>query len=105
MSDAFGIWDGQQVGIGAGTFTGSHGHALLWTGTAESVVDLHPNGFIRTLAYGTSDSQQVGYGWLASTGMSHALLWYGIADSYVDLHPSDFLLSEARAVSGGQQVG
>jgi hypothetical protein len=33
---------GQQVGGGAGTATGNLPHALLWSGTAESVVDLHP---------------------------------------------------------------
>jgi hypothetical protein len=70
-----------QVGWGDGQ------HALLWHGTAESVVDLHPAGFDISEARGVSEAGQVGYGLIGGIGgMSHALLWNGTAASVVDLH-------------------
>ena len=39
----------QQVGYGSGN---TDYHALLWSGTAASAVDLHPSGFDRSIAYG-----------------------------------------------------
>ena len=44
-STAFGISDGRQVGYGGFLAGNSVSHALLWHGTAESVVDLHPPQF------------------------------------------------------------
>src|SRR5438132_3540134 len=103
---ASGASDGQQVGYGFGPATGGYGHALLWRGTAASVLDLHPSGFMISRAMGISGGQQVGVGIGPGpeTG-SHALLWTGSAASVVDLHPSGFSRSEASGVSGGQQVG
>ena len=107
---------GQQVGFGAPT--GSIGigltiygsvaiygnHALLWGGTAESVVDLHPvSGYDTTSANGVGGGQQVGWG--GAYGSEHALLWTGTAESVVDLHPSGFSRTIAQAVAAGQQVG
>jgi hypothetical protein len=98
---AYGVSDGQQVG--GGRLPGNVNHALLWMGSADSVVDLHPSGFTDSVVYGVFDGQQVGYG---QTGnLRHALLWTGSADSVVDLHPSGFDNSVAVGVSGGQQVG
>jgi|SRR4051812_14685140 hypothetical protein len=92
----------QQVGDG-------DGHALLWSGSANSVVDLHPlGGYIWSRAHGVSGGQQVGmgvYGVLGISAREHALLWKGSAESVVDLHPSGFSESKALAVAGGQQVG
>jgi hypothetical protein len=51
-STAYGVSAGQQVGWG---FTGSRAHALLWTGSADSVVDLHtflPPEFTASTALG-----------------------------------------------------
>jgi hypothetical protein len=79
------------------------GHAVLWTGSPASVVDLHPSGFDTSYATGVSSGQQVGEGFTG--GQYHALLWTGSAASVVDLHPSGFTSSSACGVSDGQQVG
>ncbi|HTV46819.1 MAG TPA: sigma-70 family RNA polymerase sigma factor [Phycisphaerae bacterium] len=82
-------------------------HALLWSGSAVSVVDLNPKGFISSEARGISGLQQVGYG-TNRTGpeMEHALLWtHGSAASVVDLNPNGFISSQACATNGRQQVG
>src|SRR5262245_5281730 len=57
----------RQAGYGSGSATGGddvfHSHALLWSGTADSAVDLHPtnlNGFSFSTAYSISGTQQVG---------------------------------------------
>lgn len=78
-------------------------HALLWLGTAESVVDLHPSGWIYSRAWGTSGSQQVSWG--RCSGGVHALLWSGTAESHVDLNPAGFWQSSAQGLCGGRQVG
>ncbi len=92
------------MGITGGTF-----HALLWSGSAASCVDLNPSGFTRSEAYDTSDTLQVGFGYGTATGgATHALLWSGSADSYVDLHsllPSSFLDSYAYCIDGSAIYG
>lgn len=61
----------------------------VWSGTAQSYVDLHPSGFTESWAYGTNGKQQVGYGYGTLTGGSNnALLGSGTAQSCVDLNPS-----------------
>ena len=119
---AYGVGGGQQVGEGlihyytpkkGGSYV-SQNHAVLWTGSAASVVDLHPAGFTSSLAYGVGEGQQVGYGSIqyntnkkggSSVVQCHALLWTGSAASVVDLHPAGFASSGALSVAGGQQVG
>jgi hypothetical protein len=80
-------------------------HALLWSGTAASVVDLNPMGFRYSWANAVSGNTQVGNGF-TSTG-NHALLWSGTAASVVDLNPIGLGFSEsvANGVSGNTQVG
>jgi hypothetical protein len=88
-------------------WTGGNSHALLWSSTAASVVDLNPSGFISSYANGTSGGQQVGYG--TTGGNYHALLWSGTAASAVDLQsflPSDYTQSLAEGVdANGNIVG
>src|SRR5438045_3144139 len=55
----YGISATQQVGYGNGP---SQTHALLWSGTPASVVDLHPAAYLDSQAYGVSGGQQVGRG-------------------------------------------
>jgi len=43
-SFAYGISGTQQVGGGSGSATGGNQHALLWSGSAASFVDLNPSG-------------------------------------------------------------
>ena len=100
VSGGFGISGGQQVGYGYGN--GNNEHALLWFGTASSVVDLHPSRLAYSYCFGTSGSQQVGWGY---SGNPHALLWSGTAGSVVDLNPSGFVTSYGLGISGSQQVG
>ncbi len=96
----------QQVGHGSISASGED-HALLWSGTPDSVVDLTPTGFNWAEAWGVEGGQQVGRGHGSATGgAEHALLWSGTPGSLIDLHPAGLLAgSDAYGVSGGQQVG
>jgi hypothetical protein len=94
-----------QVGYGAGASTGNNAHALLWSNTAASKVDLHPSGFIESYAFGTNGTRQVGYG-ITDSGAARALAWNGTAASRVVLHPlTGFTETWANAIFGSQQVG
>lgn len=122
-SAANGVGGGQQVGVanqqrvcgekkggcGSGTYTVFQ--PFLWTGTAESAVNLTPFGlgFGAGTAYGTDGVRQVGVAWkvvgFGAYSSPSAMLWSGTADSAVNLNPFDSGESAAYAVAGGQQVG
>src|SRR5258706_5376244 len=72
---------GQVVGVGSGPATGNiNYHALLWTPSATSGIDLNPTGFTSSQTNSTSGTQQVGLGSGPRTGNNlHALLWSGSA--------------------------
>ena len=91
----YGVSGNQQVGTGVAP--DSNSHALLWEGTAASVVDLTPGTI--GWADATDGAQQVGF------TRGGAALWAGTAASYVSLAPSAYGYSEAHAVWGGVQVG
>ncbi|MEY2430110.1 MAG: hypothetical protein QOJ40_2995, partial [Verrucomicrobiota bacterium] len=96
----------QQVGAGYGSASGGYYHALLWSGTAGSAVDLHPSGFDNSYALGISGSQQVGYGYTSGV-IQHALLWSGTAESVVDLGSflsSDYADSIAQGIDADGNV-
>lgn len=107
----------QQVGVGelivdinseGNHFTiKTEDHALLWEGSAASMVDLHPAGFASSQATAAANARQVGYGKPAGTDYNHALLWEGSAASVVDLHPAGFTESLAGGLweHDGYQVG
>jgi hypothetical protein len=81
---------------------------LLWSGSAESCIDLNPSGVDWSWAYGISGTQQVGAGFVFDSVAgfnNHALLWSGTAESCVDLNPSGFTISYAYGTNGTQQVG
>jgi uncharacterized membrane protein len=84
-------------------------HALLWHGTAASMIDLQPSGFKDSCARAAHGNVQVGYGHTSSTGTIHALLWKGGANTAVDLQqylPNTFTSSEAYAIdSAGDILG
>jgi probable HAF family extracellular repeat protein len=86
-----------QVGIGD-VSDGSGGHALLWHGSAGSVVNLNGSSF-ESEAHGAFEDHQVG---IAS---NHAALWSGSADSLVDLNPAGYTQSFALGIWGDRQVG
>jgi hypothetical protein len=122
-SVAMGVGGGQQVGVanqqrtcgekkggcGSGTYTVMQ--PFLWTGSAESAVNLTPFnlGYGGGQAYGTDGVQQVGAGRqqvsLGGYSQPFAVLWTGTADSAVSLNPAGSTESTAYAVAGGQQVG
>jgi hypothetical protein len=105
VSYALGISGSKQVGYGYNV-ENFESHALMWSGSPESVVDLNPLGYSESFANGVSGEFQAGYGYGASTNLSsHALLWNGTAGSAVDLNPIDFTESYANAIAGGSQVG
>jgi hypothetical protein len=101
----------QQAGYGEGSTGAGSDHALLWSGTASSVVDLNPvslAGITASELYGLSANQQVGYGVGPGTlNSNHAMMWSGTAASAVDLNPTDLAISSsaAYATDGLQQVG
>lgn len=107
-SYAFGVKGGQQVGVlgslGDNPLGNSGGAAVLWTGSANSVVALNPAGYIYSLAYGTDGAHQVGWGNTIDTS-AHALLWSGTAASAIDLNPSGFQTSHAYGIANGLVVG
>lgn len=80
-------------------------NALMWTGTAESVVNLHPAGFDISFANAASGDYQVGFGGGAGNFGSPALMWNGTAESVVNLNPTGYGASEAKDISGNSQVG
>lgn len=92
--------------VGAAFFSPIHTQASLWTGTPASWLSLHPVGWDRSYAYGTSGDQQVGYV-EQLTGRRLASLWTGSASSWTSLHPADPRVSRsiALAVAAGEQVG
>lgn len=101
-SFAHGVGGGQQVGIGKHTASGQL-RALLWSGSAESVVGLHPAGTAYDFSWvnATNGSLQVGYARLASSSLNRALVWSGSADSVVSLHstlPGGFLESYGLSI-------
>jgi hypothetical protein len=104
---ALGISGSQQVGYGYGPRTFGLDCALLWSGTADSLVMLSPAGYYKSRALGTSGSQQVGYG--NNEFNDHALLWSGTRDSVVVLHnflSSNYTDSHAYSIdANGKIVG
>jgi hypothetical protein len=102
----------QQVGSGSfhiSDYPYGRSHALLWSGSADSAVDLHPTsiaGMTDSSAVATDGLQQVGEAWVSATASQpHALLWSGSADSAVDLNPAGFIDSYANGLANGKQVG
>lgn len=104
-----GVHGDQQVGHSVPDGINSDSNALLWYGTAASMIDLHgANSSGSSQALATSGSHQVGYrrGDIASGpgGAIHrAVMWSGTLNSMVWLGPDGS--SEALAVAGSQQAG
>ena len=101
------IAGGKQVGTVSTGDPRFQSHAMLFSGSAASAVDLHPAGFAKSSASGTNGAIQVGVGYTSTTGIEgvHALMWRGTASSVVDLHPVGFRDSYAADAAGDEQVG
>jgi hypothetical protein len=91
--------------VGVGRLPSSSDHALLWHGTAESIVDLNPVGFRDSVANAVAGSQQAGAGYPVGDNHYHAILWSGTADSAIDLHPTGFDQSYIWDMTTSTQVG
>ena len=81
------------------------GHAFLWTGSAQSAVDLSPAGAEISEAWGAGGGQQVGWGKVTATGALDSFLWTGTAASAIDLTPAGHSNSTAYGTDGVHQVG
>jgi len=93
----------QQVGYGALLISGNQfEHAIVWSGSANSAVDLNPAGFDISFAVGTNGAVQVGFGNGPTTGNDdHALLWTGTTASVQDLNsllPFAAVTSDATSI-------
>lgn len=94
-TEAYGAWGNDQVGVGrAGSFGNSTTWAMLWHGTADSMIILHEASFpYDTAALAVYDNTQVG--WVGQ----HATLWHGTPESEVNLNPAGYFASDASGVS------
>jgi len=93
-----------QVGYGSGPSTGGNSHAILWSGTAESLIDLNPDGYDGSVIYGVGGGQQVGVGFDLGTNL--AILWPApTAGSAVNLTPAGIDFAAAYGTDGTTQAG
>ena len=65
---------GQQVGFGR-PGVGTNTHALIWSGTSQSFIDVNPTDYDGSFLYGVANGQQVGVGFYL--GIDRAGLWNG----------------------------
>jgi hypothetical protein len=88
FSSAASISGNQQCGSFIGPQTGGASHAVLWTGTAASAVDLNPNStFNRSEGLAVRNGLQVGYATpITNTSRPQAIAWHGTAASWINLH-------------------
>jgi hypothetical protein len=93
-----------QGDSGLGEATGNRFHALLWSGSAASVVDINPPNYLTSGIQDMSATNQVGYASLDDQN-AHAMLWSGTAASAVDLNPANSYFSEATTLFGDTQAG
>ncbi|MCL6508340.1 MAG: hypothetical protein K6T59_15095 [Bryobacteraceae bacterium] len=105
-SYGWGIGGGQQVGDSNNLRSGGSSHALLWSGTPESLVDLHPSGWDASFATGVAGGWQSGYlERLSPEYFQRAVMWNGSRESMVMLHPQGWVSSAALGISLTDQVG
>jgi hypothetical protein len=101
----YGMSGDHQVGYYVVSSAGYIFHALLWSGTPASRVDLNPPTALSSFAYGVFGTQQVGQVRPSWEQGDYAVLWNGTAASCVGLNPAGASESCAFATSGTQQVG
>ena len=80
-------------------------HASIWSGTADSWLDLHPASAVSSEAHCMSGDWQIGYVSIEvapGERRDHASIWRSTAESWVDLHlllPSNYFSSVASSVA------
>lgn len=95
------VWGDTQVGAGYRYVNSVLSPlALMWNGSAESVINLHPSTASTSIANDVYDNTQVG-------NIDHrAVLWQGSVSSRVNLHPaSGYAASDVYAIYENTQVG
>jgi uncharacterized protein (TIGR03382 family) len=104
---AYSIRDSEQAG--SAYPSGLPERAVVWHGTAESMVYLHPTGNVYSSeAIATDGSHQGGwvrYGTFPNIGLYHAAMWSGSSATFQDLQPSEVQESYITGMAPGQQVG
>lgn len=108
-SSAFAIWGNQQAGYAQGVATGSNAHAVLWTGSAGSMQDLHPSAFNDSQINAVRSGLQVGHGRPATTpSRVQAIAWHGSPLTWINLHaklPYPFTLQWHSTAQGIDNQG
>jgi hypothetical protein len=107
---ALGVGGGRQVGqivlsstcFECGYFV--ERHAVLWSGTSQSLELLHSPGLGESRPVDTDGVTHVGSSYLGALGRYRAILWYK-SNAAVSLHGSGFESTFATAVDGKLQVG
>lgn len=104
FSQANGVAGGYQVGIQSNS-------AVVWKGTAASVVSIHPTGYLYSeataIAVTASGVRIVGFG-TDAFGLQHALLWTEMDHSPIDLNPylpSGYNSSRATSIDAQGEIG
>jgi hypothetical protein len=77
-------WGYFLLPAGGGSYT-SEWRALLWRGTPQSAVSLHPPGWVQSYALGVRNGAQVGWGNQDDSSPTRALVWHGTPQSLVVL--------------------
>jgi hypothetical protein len=82
------IWGNQQGGNFRGPSTSNNNHAVLWTNTPASAVDLNPNTvFVSSEVHFVRDGLQVGVAKpIGNPTRNQAIAWHGSALSWINLH-------------------
>lgn len=100
-----GAGGGQQVGH-TNLFLAGPSRALLWEGSAKSLVDLHPAGWDASYAMATDGKRQVGWRERHTGNIGQfATMWSGSAKGWVDLHDPTYNETNALGIAGDVQVG
>lgn len=112
-AQALGVGGGQQVGY----IIKATQNAALWTGSAKSLVVLHPQNAQASALSGTDGVHQVGWSNYsirvrneAANGnktktFAYATVWTGTAASAATIHPYPFTHSYAKEINGPWIVG
>lgn len=101
FSQAADATDGTRQG-GQATI-GGVGQAALWSGSAESFIDMNPTGSTQSQINAMTLDYKAGAAVFG--GQFHAGTWTGAASSFVDLNPSFATSSAAFAAEGSYQAG
>lgn len=109
-STVTGVIAGRQVGFGyvKKPLFQEQAHALMWLGSARSVIDLNPKRYAGSKAFGIEAGRIVGTGFIRDYSadtrgglVPHAIMWLGSPTAFVDLNPRGYTSSEAFTVAKG----